>query len=153
MNLTINYIIKKGLDNSNYSFQDNAILNQTFLTNNFDSNDFKTQNYFTKDDMLEHVEDESDSQSIDIYYIENILNKYGILKSQVSFIFISLQDVDTLTVAENDLRFRLKIDSTVIELAQIALFNLKNLNNDFSIIDYIIPEGKQGLLKIIIGQK
>lgn len=152
MQLSIQFLIKKNLDNSNYSLENNEVLNQLLLTNNFDSNDFKTKNYFSIDNVLDTIVDESNSLLVD-YYLENIIEKYNITLDKVSFIYISLQDIDNLTVAENNLRFRIKINGAIVSLSQISLFNIENLVDDLSIIDYSIPEGKQGLLKIIIGQK
>lgn len=144
MQLKLNINIIKELDNLNYALKTNEIINQLFITNNFDSNDFKTIKYLDLDYVF---------NSTDIFNINNLLNSYNIILNEVSFIYISIQDINSETINENNLRFNLSIGNVNLNLSQFILFNLEDFDKDISILNIDIPEGKEGIMKIIIGQK
>lgn len=148
MQLNFDIKIKKELENnSNYSLANDQLLNQKILTNEFDSNSFQTTKYLDQDYILDKTKGAS-------FILENILESFNIDPENISFIYISIQDLNNQTANENNLRFTLSIDNIInLNIAQFALFNIKEFNLDLSILTVDIPDTKKGLLKIIIGQK
>jgi hypothetical protein len=108
MNLTFTFKILKQESTSSSNKLD---FTQEILTNDFDSNEFKTYNYFNKDYNI-------NKSRGDQIHIEDIFDFANILREDCSFIYMFIKDSNSETENENDINFTIKLGEEVITCSQ-----------------------------------